>query len=151
MVINADDPTVVDSFTVYTEGRLQGRMPAPLNWPVDPDNLDAGDASLMVQEDTANAKIWRNDFASTWTHVGTVTRPDSTPARGVERDRGCPSLAGRRLVGARCPIARQSCSSNPNNHADHQFLTGPMARPAGRNYQLRREDGQLLLLYLPGS
>ena len=52
---------------VACSGRMPARRPSS-RWfrpasASEPDNLDAGHASLMVQEDTANAKIWRNDFA----------------------------------------------------------------------------------------
>ena len=34
----------------------------------------------MLQEDASNAKIWRFDLASTWTHVATVTHPTAPSA-----------------------------------------------------------------------
>ena len=44
---------------------------------VSPDNMDTSVNSLMVQEDTDNAKIWRYDFGTTsWSVVATVNDPD---------------------------------------------------------------------------
>ncbi len=51
MVMNASDPTVVDSFSILTEASALGMR--------NPDNLAVGHDSIMVQEDTSNAKIWQ--------------------------------------------------------------------------------------------
>ena len=87
MVLNADDPTQVDSLTIHAEGRLVQQDAGPVTTVIqagvgflNPDNLDVGHASLMVQEDAANAKIWRNDLGTTWTHVGTVNHPTAPSA-----------------------------------------------------------------------
>lgn len=154
MVLNADDPTVVDSLTIHAEGRLQrqdaGTPPvvtviqAGVGF-LNPDNLDAGHASLMVQEDTANAKIWRNDFASTWTHVGTVTHPTS-PSAGESS--GIVDLS-KWLGAGWWALDVQSHVNQLLDPTMRTYVT-PISG-AVLNYQLRREDGQLLLLYLPGS
>ncbi len=42
-----------------------------------PDNLETSANSLMVQEDTEDASIWRYDFTSgVWSVVATVNDPD---------------------------------------------------------------------------
>jgi hypothetical protein len=44
---------------------------------VSPDNVDTSKKSLMVQEDTDNAKIWQYDMSKdAWRVVATVTDPD---------------------------------------------------------------------------
>lgn len=154
MVLNADDPTIVDSLTIHAEGRLvrQDAGTPPVVTEIQagvgflsPDNLDAGHGSLMVQEDTANAKIWRNDFAATWTHVGTVTHP-TTPSAGESS--GIVDLS--QWMGAGWWAL--DVQSHVNQLLDPTMRTyvTPISGTV-LNYQLRREDGQLLLLYLPGS
>ncbi|HEY8178658.1 MAG TPA: hypothetical protein VIH19_08705, partial [Candidatus Limnocylindria bacterium] len=141
-------------FTIHAEGRLQrqdaGTPPvvtviqAGVGF-LSPDNLDAGHASLMVQEDTANAKIWRNDFAATWTHVGTVTHP-TAPSAGESS--GIVDLSNW-LGAGWWALDVQSHVNQLLDPTVRTYVT-PISGTV-LNYQLRREDGQLMLLYLPGS
>jgi hypothetical protein len=154
MVMNADDPTIVDSLTIHAEGRLvrqDAGMPpvvtviqAGVGF-LSPDNLDAGATSLMVQEDAANAKVWRNDFAATWTHVGTVNHP-TAPAAGESSG----------IVDLSQWMGPGWWALDVQSHVNQ--LVDPTVRTyitpitgVELTYQQRREDGQLLLLYLPGS
>jgi hypothetical protein len=154
MVLNADDPTVVDSFSIHAEGRLvrqdAGTPPVvtvlqPGVGFLSPDNMDAGQTSLMVQEDAANAKIWRNDYAATWTHVGTVNHP-TAPSPGESS--GIVDLSAWMGAG----WWALDVQSHVNQLVDPTIRTyvTPITG-VELTYQLRREDGQLLLLYLPGS
>ena len=94
MVLNEDDPTIVDELSIVAQGLLAEQLtaPAPPPTPTSTSSIRASDSarrtismsaanSLMLQEDASNAKIWRFDLASTWTHVGTVTHP-TAPAAG---------------------------------------------------------------------
>ena len=72
---NENNPRKVDSFSVLAQGDDPGgSLFAPF---VSPDNVDTSANSLMVQEDTDGAKIWRYDLASdAWSVVATVNDPD---------------------------------------------------------------------------
>ena len=75
MVLNADDPTVVDSLTILADGDLVGtEVFVPM---INPDNLDTSKKSLMVQEDRDGAVIWQHRFNQGWWRVvATVNDPD---------------------------------------------------------------------------
>jgi hypothetical protein len=75
LVFDPNDPTKVVSFSVLAQGDddTQGAY-VPF---VSPDNVETSKKSLMVQEDTDNAKIWQYDMSKdAWRIVATVTDPD---------------------------------------------------------------------------
>jgi hypothetical protein len=154
MVLNEDDPRIVDSFSIVVDATSIG-MRAP-------DNLDVGHNSLMVQEDTTNAKIWRFDLATTWTHVATV---DSVPTDNTVNDPGESSgiIDMSPWLGAGWWALTVQAHQDVNQlatgavHVD-QFLdptfhtwTGGPIPPGGDQYRFHREKGQLLLMHIPGS
>jgi hypothetical protein len=71
MVLNANNPKKVDSLTVLAQGdddQLDAFVPMR-----NPDNMDTSANSLMVQEDTSDAKIWQHELGTTnWNHVATA-------------------------------------------------------------------------------
>ena len=72
---NAKNPKVVDSFTKMAQGDdpTKGAF-VPF---VSPDNLDTSTKSIMVQEDTDNAKIWQLRLRKgDWRPVAEVNDPD---------------------------------------------------------------------------
>jgi hypothetical protein len=72
---NENNPRKVDSFSVFADGDAPS-SDVFVGF-TSPDNMDTSANSLMVQEDTDNAKIWRHDFASgNWTVIATVNDPD---------------------------------------------------------------------------
>lgn len=73
-VFNSKNPHKVDSFSVLADADASG---TPVYVPMRaPDNMDTSIYSLMVQEDTSDAKIWHYDFAAgTWSTVATVNKP----------------------------------------------------------------------------
>jgi hypothetical protein len=132
-VMNADDPTVVDSFSIVVDGADIG-MRAP-------DNLDAGHNSLMVQEDASNAKIWQYNIATdTWTHVATAVQPPAETSGIVDVSKWFG--AGWWALDVQSHV---NISETPG-----QVYTGPGPNN-GVVHTTRREDGQLLLMYVPGS
>ncbi len=141
IVFNKTDPTKVDEFSVVLDAASVGMR--------NPDNVDAGSNSLMVQEDVGNAKIWRFDYGTTWTHVATVDQ-DNNPATS---DPGESSgiLDVSRWFGAGWWAL--DVQSHTNQSVDANVLTwsGPPGPAPGTTYQQRRENGQLLLMYVPGS
>ena len=71
---NDDDPKKVDSFSVLAQGDddTKGAY-VPFK---SPDNLDTSKKSLMVQEDTGDAKVWQYRLRQeTWRQVATVNNP----------------------------------------------------------------------------
>jgi hypothetical protein len=78
MVMNAEDPTVVDSFSILLDADTQ--MLTDQNGAATkmshPDNVAIGKKSLMIQEDTSNSRIWRYSLREgTWSVVATVDDP----------------------------------------------------------------------------
>ena len=74
-VFNEKNPRKVDSFSVFADGDAPA---SSLYIPfTSPDNVDTSANSLMFQEDTDNAKIWRYDLGSrSWNVVATVDDPE---------------------------------------------------------------------------
>jgi hypothetical protein len=158
MVLNEDDPTIVDELSIVAQGLLAEQLtaPPPPATPtfnvIDPgvgfrapDNLDVGHGSLMLQEDASNAKIWRFDLGSTWTHVGTVTHP-TVPAAGESS--GIIDMSDW-LGPGWWALDVQSHVNKTTGPAGQTYVT-PLTG-AVLTYQTRREDGQLLLMQVPGS
>ena len=150
MVLNADDPTIVDELSIVAQGRLTLRQVSG-STVIDagvgfrsPDNLDVGHQSIMVQEDASNAKIWRYDFQA-WQQVATAFHPT---------DPAAPETSGiidmSRWLGAGWWALDVQAHVNLTVGDDELTYTVPITG-AQITYRERREDGQLLLMYVPGS
>jgi len=144
MVLNARNPRVVDSLTVHTEALA---VPAAAGGPMrNPDNLEVGANSIMVQEDVSDAKIWRYDLAAGgWTHVGSVTHP-TAPSAGESSG----------IVDASAWLGDGWWALDVQSHVNQFVAPGTFTytHPSTGitdTYQKRREDGQLLLIHIPGS
>jgi hypothetical protein len=99
----------------------------------------------MVQEDASSAKIWRYDLASTWTHVGSVTHPVD-PAAGESSG----------IVDASRWLGPGWWALDVQSHVNLDGVSAPKTYVTPLTgveitYRERREDGQLLLMYVPGS
>jgi len=97
-----------------------------------PDNVETSANSLMVQEDTDNAVIWRYDFASgDWTIIATVNDP----------------------AGESSGIVNASEWFGPGawllDVQGHGTYVDEELQPNG--VLLKRESGQLMLMVIPGS
>jgi hypothetical protein len=164
MVLNEKDPKKVDSLTIFADGNA-----AASNF-IRPDNLEVGHESIMVQEDNPNSRLWMYSFSGgSWT---AVARVDSNPADATTNDPGENSgiIDMSQWLGdgwwALDVQAHQDTTipiPNPMIHPD-QFLDptfqtwaggpippGPVIPPGGNQYRFHRENGQLLLIYVPGS
>jgi Bacterial protein of unknown function (DUF839) len=78
LVMNADDPTVVDSFSILLDAdtQLLTDHNGATTKMSHPDNVAIGKKSLMIQEDTSNSRIWRYSLEDgTWSVVATVNDP----------------------------------------------------------------------------
>jgi hypothetical protein len=129
MVLNQKDPRIVDSLTILADGN---NTSSNFNRP---DNLDVSHGSVMVQEDTSNARVWRYDLtAGTWTHVATANQ--STAETSGIRDASAWFGPGWWLL---------DVQSHWPNWQDQDPPTGSPA------YIPKREGGQLLLVNIPDS
>ncbi|HEU4319704.1 MAG TPA: alkaline phosphatase PhoX [Acidimicrobiia bacterium] len=130
-VFNADDPLVVDSLTVLADGDAPGtEVFVPLT---SPDNLDVSTKSLMVQEDTGQAVIWQYRFKQgDWRVVATVNDP-------VGESSG--------IVDASEFFGPGTWLLDVQAHGTNVFEDRISESPT----VIKREDGQLMLLEIPGS
>ena len=164
MVMNEDDPTLVDSFSIVAQGLLAEQLtnPPPPALPTfnvidpgvgfrQPDNLDVGQSSLMLQEDSAsNNRIWRYDLEASWTHVANVVNSGTSAESSGIIDMSEWLGAGwwaldvqghRNLPGVEPP------DGQPKLRYDVPLSSPPVTI----EYQMRREDGQLMLMHIPGT
>jgi hypothetical protein len=129
MEFSPDNPRKVVSFSVLA----QGDDPAVGSFVpfVSPDNVGTSANSLMVQEDTDNASIWRYDLAGgSWSVVATVNDPDGESSGIVDASDWFGEGAWILDV-----------QGHGNNVAEQQV----------GNVLFKRESGQLLLTVIPGS
>lgn len=134
MVLNEDDPTIVDEFSIVVEAGDIGMR--------SPDNLDVGHDSMMVQEDTSSySKIWMYDLDDTWTHVATSVPEDAETS-------GIVDMSGW-LGDGWWALDVQNHGVDVYSETGHVY-THPVSG-AQSTYKAKREDGQLLLMYVPGS
>ena len=129
MVMNADDPAVVDSLSIFADGDLVDTdVYVPF---VSPDNIDTSSKSLMVQEDTDDARIWQHRFnQDSWRVVATVDDPDGESSGIV--DASAWFGEGRWLLDVQ----------GHGTNVDEEVVNG---------ITIKRESGQLMLLNIPAS
>jgi hypothetical protein len=128
LVLEEDDPTEVESLTVLADGDAVG-TPAFVPFRA-PDNVDFSEKSFMVQEDIANAKIWQYRLnQKTWRVVATVNDPGGESSGIVDASKWFGDGTWLLDVQAHSTFIDQ----------------------AGTNPLSKREDGQLMLLKVPGS
>ena len=132
-VVSKDNPRRVTSFSVFADGDAAETDPTYVEM-TSPDNLDTSRTSLMVQEDTANANILRHDFGSgDWSTVATVVNADAESSGIVDASRW---------------FGEGAWLSTVQIHDPAQWVDSEVVSPT---LTLKREDGQLLLLRVPGS
>jgi hypothetical protein len=156
MVLNRHDPRKVDSLTIVGQGRLALQQPGatPIDPPVvtvldagngmrNPDNVAVSHSSLMVQEDPAgNAKVWLYSLAAgTWTWIATANQPSAETSGIVDMSKW--------LGAGWWALDVQSHINLPGSVSGVTY-TGPGPNN-GVVHTQRREDGQLLFMYVPGS
>ena len=147
MILNKDDPRTVDSFRILADTQLAG--PAAIGFR-NPDNLDVGKRSLMLQEDSAAGnRIWRYDLSEgTWTHVASVVNSGS-------------SAESSGIVDASRWLGKGWWVLDVQGHQNLPGVQPPLDQPplvyevplstTTLEYRLRREEGQLILLRVDGS
>lgn len=153
MVLNADDPTAVDSLQILAQGRLQREDGPGVIVEIDagvglvnPDNVGVGHDTLMVQEDASsnptNNDIWSYPLAGgSWTRVATVTQ-NLAETSGI--------VDASAWLGAGWWIFDVQSHSTQQNFGTGTY-TVPVTNQVISGFTIRRELGQLSLLYIPGS
>lgn len=130
-VFNENNPRKVDSFTVYADGDAAPSHDKFVGFSA-PDNIDTSTNSLMVQEDFDFAQIWQNKFSDgTWTAVADVV------------DTGGESSG---IVDASAWYGPGSWLLDVQAH-DLPFVD--VTEVDG--ITVKREEGQLLYMNIPGS
>jgi hypothetical protein len=131
MVMNADDPMVVDSLTILADGDLEGTdVYVPM---VNPDNMDTSKNSLMIQEDTDDAKIWQHRFNQNSSRVVATVNDSDGESSGIVD-------ASEWFGGGTWLLDVQGHGVN----IDEDLLLDPPNL-------VKRESGQLMLLKIPAS
>jgi hypothetical protein len=141
IVLNAADPKVVDSLTILADGNTVGFTR--------PDNVGVGHNTLMVQEDASstptNNDIWAYPLAGgSWTKVVSVAAGQNSAETSGIVDASAWLGAGWWIFDVQAHTTQHSFGTVQS----YQPLNGD---PALGPYTVRRENGQLLLLYIPGS
>jgi hypothetical protein len=159
-VMNESDPLVVDSFSVVADGGApavpggSAAIPPPAGHPAwrAPDNLDVSHSSIMVQEDATDAKIWMHSLATgVWTHVAQVDQ-DQNPATTGDPGESSGIVDASTWLGAGWWVLDVQSHNNQTVTTGAPFVWNePPGPPIGTQYQKRRENGQLLLMFIPGS
>ncbi len=130
-VFDADNPLAVDSFTVLADGDAPADHPKFVGF-TSPDNIDTSKKSLMVQEDADFAQIWQHKFSNgAWTAVADVV------------DTGGESSG---IVDASTYFGPGSWLLDVQAH-DLPFVD----EETDDGVVVKREEGQLLLMRIPGS
>ncbi len=128
-VFDENNPRKVVSFSVLADGDAPG-SPEYVAF-TSPDNVGVSANSLMVQEDTDEAAIWRYDYASgAWSVVATVNDPDGESSGIV--DASAWFGPGTWLL---------DVQAHGSNVAEEQI----------GDVLYKRESGQLMLMTIPGS
>jgi len=128
-VFDSRNPLRVKAFSVLAQGdNPAGAAFVPFRAP---DNLDTSKKSLMVQEDIGNAKIWQYRFGSEdWRVVAQVTDPVGESSGIVD--------ASRFFGSGWWVLDVQAHGSNQMQNTVNGVV-------------IKRENGQLLLVKIPGS
>lgn len=133
MVLNADDPTVVDAFSILLDADTQTLVDQnrASTFMSHPDNVALSKKSLMVQEDTTHSRVWRYSFDDgTWSVVAAVNDPAGESSGIID--------ASRWFGGGWWMLDVQAHSTNQTSS-----VVGGVT--------IKREDGQLMLMQIPSS
>jgi hypothetical protein len=138
MVLNEDDPTEVDSFSIFADSADAASAFA------NPDNLDISSQSMMVQEDSSSLNdVWMYSFDSEdWSKVATTNQGGGAETSGIV-DASAWLGDGWWIFDVQSHL---NLTVGPGGLQYQTLPTGSLL-----NYNTRREAGQLLLMYVAGS
>ena len=132
-VLDADDPLAVNSFTVLADGDADPAHPKFVGF-TSPDNIETSKKSLMVQEDADFAQIWQHKFSnSRWTAVADVVDTGGESSGIVDAST---------YFGPGSWLVTVQAHDFPDVDMDTTSIPGTL---------IKREEGQLLLMRVPGS
>jgi hypothetical protein len=160
MVLNANDPTVVDSLSILIDADAGGyNNPAVLH---NPDNLDTSANSLMIQEDPGShnqsnpgagpaARIWRYDLETGALSVVAEVDQSSDPAArlGVWESSGIVDASA--VFGPGTWLVTIQAHSLFVETETRTVIDTSRTPPVTATLLFKREGGQLLLFTVPGS
>lgn len=130
-VFNDKNPKKVDSFTVYADGDVPETHSKYVGF-TSPDNVDTSANSLMVQEDTDFAQIWQNDLGTgSWVAVADVVDTGGESSGIVDASE---------WYGPGSWLLTVQAHDLP--YVDVEVVEG---------ITIKREEGQLLYMNIPGS
>ena len=129
LVFDDKNPRKVVSFSVLADADAPGTSEyVPFRAP---DNVGVSANSLMIQEDAAQAKIWRQDLATgDWSIVASVNDPDGESSG---------------IVDASAWFGDGAWLLDVQGHGQN------VAEEQVDGVTLKRESGQLMLMVIPGS
>lgn len=132
-VLNGSDPLVVDSFTVFADGDAAATHPKFVGFTA-PDNIDTSRKSLMVQEDADFSQIWQYKFSNgRWRAVADVVDTGGESSGIVDASK---------YFGPGSWLLDVQAHDLPFVDVDTTSIPG---------ITIKREEGQLLLMRIPGS
>lgn len=132
-VVSKHNPRRVVSFSVLADGDAPMSDPTYVDM-TSPDNLGTSRRSLMVQEDTTDARILQHDLRSgAWSTVATVTNSEGEASGIVDVSRW---------------FGRGAWLTSVQIHDDAEWVDSEVV---DADLTLKREAGQLILLRVPGS
>jgi hypothetical protein len=174
MVLDPTDPTVVTSLSILIEG--EGFALKDVTAIHQPDNLETTETGLLVTEDPSSgnqfaagdtsanattARVWRYDFTGmTKAVVARVDQSTDEATGDVDNagagNQGAWEASGiidvSRYYGDGAFLITVQAHSRWINKKDGPDNTGPSAVPDGiPDFTYKREDGQLLLIRIPGA
>jgi hypothetical protein len=154
MVLNADDPTVVDSLSVLIDADAGGYdNPGALH---NPDNLDTSANSLMIQEDPGShnrylARVWRYDLSSGDLTVVAQVDPSADPAAAPGSWESSGIVDASHVFGPGAWLVNVQAHTLWVESEIRSVTDTTRTPPVTTNLTFKREGGQLLLLVVPGS
>jgi hypothetical protein len=132
-VLDGDDPLAVDSFTVLADGDADPTHPKFVGF-TSPDNLETSTKSLMVQEDADFGQVWQHKFSNgNWRAVADVVDTGGESSGIVDAST---------YFGPGSWLLTVQAHDLPAVDTDTTTIPG---------ITIKREEGQLLLMRIPGS
>ena len=160
MVLNAADPTVVDSLSILIDADAGGyNNPAALH---NPDNLDTSANSLMIQEDPGShnsfapgagpaARIWRYDLVTGALSVAAEVDQSLDPAARMGNWESSGIVDASAAFGPGAWLVTVQAHSLFVESETRTVIDTTRTPPVTATLTFKREGGQLLLFKVPGS